>query len=137
MTDLERTAALYREGLKINQIAERMGVGPKCVSRRLRKFGLTGARMQDHETRSINRHRSHTVGKSLQIPQSVLDAPRIDREPCTFCGTRADVGCRHKGLARTVWLSDIGGRPLLAEGSARAGTSPLDRPAASMERAQG
>lgn len=28
-----------------------------------------------------------------------IDRLRVNREPCTFCGVRADVGCRHRGAA--------------------------------------
>lgn len=24
------------------------------------------------------------------------DLPRVERDPCSYCGVRADVGCRHR-----------------------------------------
>lgn len=83
------------------------------------------------------RYRFHSVGCGVKgLTEERLEAARNapDREPCTFCGVKAEVGCRHKTLVSSVYLSDMGDTPRVSFreglGSARAGTSPLDRPAA-------
>jgi hypothetical protein len=38
------------------------------------------------------------IVKPPQASQQPLP-PRVDRDPCPYCGTRADVGCRHSGRA--------------------------------------
>jgi hypothetical protein len=51
------------------------------------------------------------------------------REPCTFCGVRADLGCKHNALARALRSGDksalaFGATPLPPEGG-RAVFPPL------------
>lgn len=32
----------------------------------------------------------------IREEQALIDALRVERDPCTYCGVRADVGCRHR-----------------------------------------
>lgn len=40
--------------------------------------------------------RSHTVGVAAPV---VSEARYVQRDPCGFCGVRADIGCRHRVAA--------------------------------------
>lgn len=51
--------------------------------------------------RSIHRiERPKAGGNSVaKRPRPLVDADFTRRDPCFFCGTRGDIGCRHRGAA--------------------------------------
>lgn len=34
-----------------------------------------------------------------ELPNDAIAARRVDRDPCPYCGVRADIGCKHRGAA--------------------------------------
>lgn len=78
----ERVARLYRENASVSEIAVTVGLARSTVRERLRSVGLlqpvSKSRRQEDEE-EILRH-----------------AVRVDRDPCSFCGVRGDIGCSHR-----------------------------------------
>lgn len=55
----------------------------------------------DNVTGLCRKHSSEArIGKSF-APLSLDDIAqrRVDRDPCTYCGTRGDIGCKHRRAA--------------------------------------
>lgn len=56
---------------------------------------LGGAPIPPPNTRSrAQPHHDHEPGPSSRMPD------RVDRDPCRYCGTRGDIGCKHQVGAR-------------------------------------
>lgn len=39
------------------------------------------------------------VRPAIDLPNADIEARRVDRDPCPYCGVRADIGCKHRGRA--------------------------------------
>jgi hypothetical protein len=93
--DLEETQRLHELGLSTKQIAERLGVHPPCITRRLQKLKLKPPPVKG-KVRSA--HPARYQANDDWPP------PAINREGCAKCGVRADIGCRHNSVQKlTGW----------------------------------
>lgn len=128
------------EKLSPSTIATRIGVEPPTIRRRLHaagvyeKTGKTGGQLGRRE----GPKRSH--GGDTRMDPAIINGPRVHREPCGFCGVRADFGCKHQGrniitiLARVPNVGDMQRQPVASViGGGAAGLAPFSPPAASME----
>lgn len=130
--DLAETVRLWvYDKLDVPTIAKRLGVGRPCVLKRLERAGLYTPTRQNQRRRKV-----HVVSDCDADPDA-LAAPRINREPCTFCGVRADIGCKHSRqnwwtvLAPPSNSGDTRFQPMAsANGGGAAGLAPFSRPAA-------
>jgi uncharacterized protein YjcR len=91
------TIRLFQQGMTTHQIADRLGVQPPTIRRRLLKRGMWKINTRD----AINGSKSGQTKKKRAAEireETANDAAaytRVDRTPCSWCGTRADIGCRH------------------------------------------
>jgi uncharacterized protein YjcR len=94
------TIRLFQQGMTTHQIADRLGVQPPTIRRRLLKRGLWKINTRD----AINGSKSGQTKKKRAAEireETANDAAaytRVDRTPCSFCGVRADIGCRHQRI---------------------------------------
>lgn len=96
--------ARYNEGIAVKEIAVEFGVLNPAVWRALRRGGVLppyGSAV-DRDLRfgpKLN-ERHEAQYRAYLAKQAAVEALRVpDREPCGFCGTRADVGCKHQVAA--------------------------------------
>lgn len=87
MSATTEAVRLKAQGLTIGQIAERQGVKTTCVRKRLRR----GAR--DEPGRDPTRWGANPTRRRVEKDEVL--PPVVNRDGCTFCGVRADIGCRH------------------------------------------
>ena len=79
----EAVVALYKSGHRQMQIATLMEIPLDMVRR-----WLLDADLLQHSS-------------SVDEVPSTFTAPKVvDRDPCFFCGVRADFGCKHNGKAQ-------------------------------------
>jgi hypothetical protein len=92
------TARLFHEGLTAPEIANRFGVQPPCIRRRLLKLGLWKSNSKDaqngYQSGLLKKIRAAEV--RAENAQTAEAFTRVDRTPCTFCGVRGDIPCKHK-----------------------------------------
>lgn len=90
----EQIVAQYRTGrLGAREIAAQFNVSPATVDRILVKHG---AKAMDSKTaRTSPTGNMHRVQPAARLPDPD-SLPRVDRDPCFFCGARADLGCKHR-----------------------------------------
>lgn len=90
--------SLYtRDGLEPKQIAERFGVNPPAIRARLKEAGVYAVDPKAVANGSKGGAPKRKLSGDNRIPTAHL--VRVDRDPCTFCGVRGDVPCRH----RRIW----------------------------------
>jgi hypothetical protein len=82
LTQAEQIAALYRGNMPVDEIVELINVKRAYVLRCLTDAGL--------------RNKINTLIRT--IPEHLLP-PRVNRDPCSYCNVRADIGCRHSRWA--------------------------------------
>jgi hypothetical protein len=83
LTKAEQIAALFLGGMEdASAIAEEVGVLRPYV---LYCLSLAGLRAKQNVA-------------LRWLPEKDLP-PRVHRDPCTYCGTRADIGCQHNRWA--------------------------------------
>lgn len=78
----EQIAALFRGGMDVDDIAATVGVQRPYALHCLTDAGL--------------RRKAHVPLACLN--ESELP-PRVNRDPCSYCNVRADIGCRHSRIA--------------------------------------
>lgn len=85
---------MFKRGADVGEIACRFSVQNPAVWKALRRIGL----LPPYEKRPNGTGPSSV---KLRKPKVVTaPPPRVDRDPCTYCGVRADVGCRHQRASR-------------------------------------
>lgn len=87
---IAEAARLYATGLKLKEIAERMGVQRPCITRRLQKAGILPP---PKKTGLGGRLRLYV---STAADNDDTPPPIVSRDPCPRCAVRADIGCRHR-----------------------------------------
>lgn len=80
LTVAEQICALYSTGSDIDQVVTILDCDKSYAYRVLGDAGL----------------RDPVYNRASRIAP---DAPRVNRDPCTFCNVRADIGCRHNRIA--------------------------------------
>lgn len=58
-----------------------------------------------HTSKLYGERNGHPEYPTARLSEAEIAARRVERDPCPFCGTRADVGCRHIAY-RVVWIGD-------------------------------
>lgn len=86
----QRIVALYQSGLEMEEVAAEVGTSRNAVYALLRREGV----------RLRLRSKRRSAGDAALTPEML--ATRRDREPCQWCGVRADVGCAHPRRAPTT-----------------------------------
>jgi hypothetical protein len=86
---------LHGEGLGAAEIAARIGCQAPAVRQRLHRAGIELERRKKggRQGGPTPYKRAH-AGAESRLPH--LHLPRVNRDPCTFCGTRGDIPCRHR-----------------------------------------
>lgn len=71
------------------------GYGPDRM--KWERYAYTGNWKQDPDSESSHLmvHRVSLISQR----EAFTDTLRVDRDPCTYCGTRADIGCKHRRVA--------------------------------------
>lgn len=88
--DLKKLEALFVGGMLLPDIATALNCQVPTVRRRLGELGLLhrherGPRGDDKRQKPIL-----FTAKADTLPPVI-----IDRDPCTYCGVRGDIGCKH------------------------------------------
>jgi hypothetical protein len=86
-----RMSAGEVRGSVVQELAGIYNVEPATIRQRLRRLGLWQNDPKMAAARDRNRRR--------ELPAPKLDEPLpppVYRDPCARCGTRADMGCRHR-----------------------------------------
>lgn len=97
-----------RTGTSYNKLVTAARVRPSLRSRVLTKGMCVSVRVAEKLRRAMREHRAgisraeHRERTRLPPPSPPIELPRVDREPCPYCGVRADVGCRHVWSAETA-----------------------------------
>jgi len=50
--------------------------------------------MPEYEQKPLSARWMHYAHRDYNVDQDSLT--RVDRDPCFYCGTRGDMGCRHR-----------------------------------------
>lgn len=85
-----RMCALYERGVEVGEIAAEFGVQRPAVWKALRRGGLLPP-YKSKASAGRGRPRKPKVALAETSPIVI-----VDRDPCLMCGTRGDVGCRHR-----------------------------------------
>ena len=120
---------LYREGVKVPQIAARFGVLNPAIYKQLRAGGVLppyrpslrggqgrpkGGGTPGYTAQRLARSAGAVAGREGRQPPP--PGALVDRDPCSRCGTRGDLPCAHRpsssGLSRADLLAE-----LVAEGA--------------------
>lgn len=91
--DQARLEALFLGGSTLPEIATALGCQIPTVRRHLGNLGLMyrherGPRPDDHKQKPI-----------LFVVKDVPPPIYINRDPCTYCGVRGEIGCKHSRRA--------------------------------------
>ncbi len=103
-----RMCAAFKRGVPVKEIAETFGVLNPAVYKALRRGGVLppyakkdaggpgrpiGGGTSGYTAARLTRSVAHISKQEARRPSA--DVPRVDRDPCFMCGTRADLGCKH------------------------------------------
>jgi hypothetical protein len=104
---IAETLRLFASGMTCAEIANSLGVERPAIRKRLIKAGVW-------KPNKVNAARGmkgalKQAGRPKLPPAPPVEAMMADREPCSWCGVRADYGCRHQRIANAPDLSDKGG----------------------------
>lgn len=91
-------AAEWRRGAKAPELARKYGCSEPTIYRVLRRAGC-GDLIRAHRPQSPRQKRAPNSAAMSREPIGAADQPRVERDPCTYCGVRADVGCQHNRSA--------------------------------------
>lgn len=81
----QQMSELFRAGKLVPDIAADLGLTKPTIYRSLRQTGdLPPYRVREGR---LERH-----APRVQVPADIV---RVDRDPCSYCGVRLDVGCKH------------------------------------------
>lgn len=114
--------ALYREGWATADLAKRYGVNPPAITKQLNRHGVKVVRpkkttradrikgllsegLSESEARRVVMPQYHAPEliaervRRIEQERRSAEALVVDRNPCTYCGVRGDVGCKHNRWA--------------------------------------
>lgn len=91
----ERIVNMFKNQMPVGEMASIMGVQRPAIYSALRRAGLLPPLKKGtpHKT-----HRKPERGRKSS--KEMMAAPRVVRDPCPRCGTRADIGCSHTASAQ-------------------------------------
>lgn len=91
-------AADRRNGMKSREIARKYDCSLVTVYRLLRQGGFEHL-IRVHRPPVARIKRVPNSAAMSREPIGASDMPRVSRDPCTYCGVRADFGCQHNRSA--------------------------------------
>lgn len=99
-----------KTGTNYNKLVTAANVGPSIRSDvRLRKRRLTMTVAKRVRTIIVSypqgiskaEHKARLRRMNQPLPREEIESRRVNREPCSHCGTRADIGCKH-----SIWSAN-------------------------------
>lgn len=88
--------AMFKRGAPVDDIARQFGVQSPAVYKALRRTGA----LPPYGKRAGTKLGEGPTGRAAaNLPRekpAVRLCQRVERDPCTFCGVRGDIGCQHQ-----------------------------------------